>query len=520
MPSVAPGHGCVSMDCPRCGEPDVGGPECPSCGVILAKARAPRPRASQGSANPAPSASRRLGLVSVALIAVAVAAGLWAVRRDPPALAPAPAPATGAALDTTPRPEGPLTVAPPRQPPPEILVPAAPLAPPDAGARAAADVTADQAAADRLGALLRNGLPAGPGDLRAAEDLHRRHGEAVLALLEAVLINTALQEHGARRHDEAVRLLQRAESLAPASPQPPRTLMGVYLDTGRWAEAGDAALRALALSPDDPHAARGLAYALVRQDRTRDAIEILDDLLDRHEDAEARALLARIEADAEAETGLTEQRLAHFHVRYDGEEHVAVGREVLRVLDRHYATLVRALDHQPRAPIPVILFSQESYAAATGAPDWSGGLYDSFDGRVRIPIAGLTPSLTPDMDDTLLHELTHAFVTDRSRGVAPRVLQEGLAQLMEGKSVEVLLDQRGLEALAEGRFRGVGGFYMTSLAFVEYLEALRGHGGLNDLLDAMAETGDADEAFRRVYGKDAAGLQKEWSLRFRRRHGR
>ena len=102
----------------------------------------------------------------------------------------------------------------------------------------------------------------------------------------------------------------------------------------------------------------------------------------------------------------------------------------------------------------------------------------------------------------------------------PREIQEGLAQLMEGKGVEDLLDERQLEALAEGRFGGVGGFYMASLAFVEYLETLRGQWGLNDLLAAMAETGNADEAFREVYGKDGAGLLKDWSVRFGRRHGR
>jgi hypothetical protein len=294
----------------------------------------------------------------------------------------------------------------------------------------------------------------------------------------------------------------------------------VLLEVGRWEEAEDAAERGLILAPGDPEIARGLAYALVRQNRVAEAMEALEDLLDRHDDAEARAMLARLENGTASETGLTEQRLAHFHVRYDGEEHVAVGREVLRVLDRHYATLVRTLDHEPGAPIPVILLSRESYAAATGAPGWSGGLYDSFDGRVRIPIAGLTPALTPDMNDTLLHELTHAFVADRSRGVAPRVIHEGLAQLMEGKGVEDLLDEGQLEALAEGRVRGVGGFYMTALAFVEYLESLRGQGGLNDLLEAMAETGNVDEAFREVYGKDAAGLERDWSIRFRRTHGR
>ena len=44
---------------------------------------------------------------------------------------------------------------------------------------------------------------------------------------------------------------------------------------------------------------------------------------------------------------MTEQQLAHFHVRYDGAAHEGVGREILRVLERHYATLSGTLDHQP-----------------------------------------------------------------------------------------------------------------------------------------------------------------------------
>jgi tetratricopeptide (TPR) repeat protein len=504
------------MECPRCGEADVAGPECPACGVILAKAR-PRPAPSRMIRDdPEPPGSRRPGLVSVVLAAVGVAAGIWAFRRAPPAnpldrprlASPAGAPA---ARETRP----PITVAPPRlsAPPPPAPEPLRPLESVDEAA------LADQATADRLGALLQHGLPAGPDDLRAARDLHARYGDLARALLEAILVNTANQEREANNHAEAVRLLRQAAALSPTSPHPQKALVGVWLETGDWVPAEAAARSLLALTPGDVEVTRGLAYSLVRQDRPREALEILSDLLDHADDAEARALLARIEGDVEAETGLTEQRLAHFHVRYDGDEHVAVGREVLRVLDRHYSTLARALDHRPDSPIPVILLSRESYAAATGAPGWSGGLYDSFDGRVRIPIGGLTPSLTPEMDDTLLHELTHAFVADRSRGVAPRVIQEGLAQLMEGKRVEDLLDARELEALAAGRLRGVGGFYMSALSFVEHLEAQRGQGGINDLLDAMAATGNADEAFREVYGKDARGLQAEWSGRLRRQYG-
>jgi tetratricopeptide (TPR) repeat protein len=357
-------------------------------------------------------------------------------------------------------------------------------------------------------------------DLRAAEHLHSRYGAEARTLLEAVLLKAAEQERAARRTPEALGLLERAARVAPDSAHPQRALLGLRLEAGDWTKAEDAARAVLAREPHDAMATRGLAYALLRQDRSREALAVLESLLERQDDVEALALLERITTDLTPEAGLTEQRLAHFHVRYDGEEHVDVGRAVLRVLERHYATLALAFDHRPDEPLPVILLSRERYDAATGAPGWSGGLYDSFDGRVRIPIAGLTPALTPDMSDTLLHELTHAFVADCSRGVAPREIQEGLAQFMEGKRVADLLGRPHLAALAEGRLAGVGGFYMASLSFVEHLHAQRGQGGINDLLEAMARTGSADQAFEEVYGRDGAGLRKEWHDRMRQLYGR
>jgi len=81
------------------------------------------------------------------------------------------------------------------------------------------------------------------------------------------------------------------------------------------------------------------------------------------------------------------------------------------------------------------------------------------------------------------------------------------------------LDDERLRALADGRLRGVSGFYLFALWFVEDLVAQRGQGGINDLLRAMASTGSADEGFRSVYGKDFAGLQRQAAERLRQRHG-
>jgi tetratricopeptide (TPR) repeat protein len=392
--------------------------------------------------------------------------------------------------------------------------PVEPVLLPDEGAEA------DRATAVRLSTHLRSGRPITADDVRAAEDLFLHYGSPAAGLLEAVLLNAAEQERAARRYREAAVFLRSAAAAAPGSVRPHKALLQVFVDSGDWPEAETAARAALARAPGDAEAVQGLAYVLHRQDRSREAVEILESFLDGHEDASTHALLERIRDDVAPESGLTEQRLAHFHVRYDGAEHAEVGRAVLRVLDRHYATLVRTFDHKPISPIPVILLSRESYYTDTGAPAWSGGRYDSFDGRVRLPIGGLTAALTPEIDGTLLHELTHAFVTDRSRGVAPREIQEGLAQLVEGKRVDRLLTEEQLTALAEGRIGGVGGFYLASLSFVEHLSAVRGQGGINDLLQAMADTGDAKQAFERVYGQDIAELRRDWETRLRNRYGR
>ncbi len=376
---------------------------------------------------------------------------------------------------------------------------------------------ADLATARRLAERFRGEATLDGEDLQAAEDLYLRHPEAG-PLLEAILLREAQQEHKARNHAAAAALLRRATLVSPASVPARRFLLTVLLDQSDWVSAEAAARALLALRPADPEGIRGLAYALVRRDQTREAVDLLSSFLQSNDDREARELLERIRHDAAVETTLGRQDIAHFHVRYDGAAHEDVGREVLRVLEAHYAALVRTFDQQPAEPIPVILLSRQSYYHATGAPFWAGGHFDTFDGRIRIPIGGLTTSLTPDLDETVLHELTHAFVAERSGGFAPRELQEGLAQLVSGKRASSLTEDE-LRGLASGRIGGVAGFYLRALVFAEELMAERGQGGINDLLAAMARSRDVDAAFREVYGKDFQSLQLGVSTRLRQRYG-
>jgi tetratricopeptide (TPR) repeat protein len=379
----------------------------------------------------------------------------------------------------------------------------------------------DRDKASLLAQKLNSRAAISPADLETAEDLFARFPaeERLRDILEALLVARSAQESRVRQFAQAAAHLQRAVAVAPASVRPRVALLQVELEAEDWSGAESAARGVLSLEPRNRDGLLGLGYALMRQDRNADAAEALQAALEVQDDAETRALLGRIRKQLADEKGMTEQHISHSHVRYDGDTPDAEGREILRALERHYATLARTLDHQPAGAIPVILFSREGYYNASGAPIWSGGLYDLIDGRIRVPIGGLTSSLTPEMDGTLIHELTHAFVTDRTRGTAPRDIQEGLAQYMEGKRIGSELSEAELKAFADGRIGGVGGFYLGALAFTEHLIAQRGMGGMNDLLKAMGDTRDVDEAFKQVQGRSYSAARSDWSGRLRQQHG-
>lgn len=379
----------------------------------------------------------------------------------------------------------------------------------------------DQQLANKLAAQLSAKARLGPAEAESALALAARHPErkGLKDLAEAVLLTLSAQESKARRPTDAARWAQKAAAVAPESPRPWLAIMEIMLETADWERAEEAARTALAQDGRSAEALRGLGYALYRQDRSREATAALQAALDLERDPASEMLLARIRKGLQDEQGMTDQRLAHFTLHYDGEAHEDVGREILRALEHHYATLVRSLDHQPKSKITVILFTQQGYFDASGAPAWSGGAFDAIDGKIRIPIGGLTTSLTPEMDETLIHELTHAFIAERTRNLAPRDIHEGLAQYMQGKRLVQEIDTDEMRRLADDGGRSVAGFYLGALAFVEHLIAERGLGGINDLLKALGETGHLDRGFEQVYGQTYQATRQAWATRFRQQHG-
>jgi hypothetical protein len=514
--------------CPRCGQALAGEPSCPRCGVVFAKLRTREPaEAARDHAahedplpeetRPEPPARTPLPwglLVGFAALLVFGVVGLPRLRSGPvrpPAAAPAVsdggAPATAVTVDGGAPPAPPVAHVPAAEP---VEVPAVVAA----AAPGGADLEELARRVNARGAI-------GGSDVQVVEDLLRQgpSDPALRRFAAGVLILAADGERQRRRYGQALGYLDRATAIDGQSVRPWLSLMNLSQEASEWPRAEAAARSAIALDARLAEAWYGLGYALVRQDRNREAADALRTAAEIRPDGATQALLQRVLAGLENERGMTEQQLSHFHVRYDGDAHEAVGREILRALERHFATLSSTLDHQPQSTIPVILFTREGYYNASGAPAWAGGNYDGTDGRIRIPIGGLGAGLSPEMDGTLIHELTHAFIFDRTRGAAPREIHEGLAQYIEGKRVSSMLSSQELSLLADGQYGGVYGFYMGALSFVEYLIANRGMGGMNDLLKAMGETGSPDEAFKQVHGSSMVTVQRAWRQRLKQQYG-
>lgn len=344
----------------------------------------------------------------------------------------------------------------------------------------------------------------GSREVTAADALadQYRDKEPLQALRECVLAEAAAQATAEHRFLEAASYLRHAASLYPAHLALHLRLIDVLLKKGDWPEAETVARTALGVDSRSPDAATGLAYALLRQDRTDEAIATLEDVVSRGRAASAQSLLDRLKKLAAQEKALGEERYPHFTLRYDGQVPEAVGRRVLDLLEEDYASLAAVLGHQPLDRVPVLLLAKEQYYA--DAPDWSGGQFNHFDRRIRIPVRGLTEDRVPRLGRTLKHELTHVFVADATADLATLELQEGVAQYMEGKRLESLRVPAGT-AHADVLER-----YRAALSFAEYLIQQGGVGALSFALRETGTTGDLQKGFLAAYNRDYDALKAEW----------
>ncbi|MFZ0814496.1 MAG: peptidase MA family metallohydrolase [Candidatus Sulfotelmatobacter sp.] len=290
--------------------------------------------------------------------------------------------------------------------------------------------------------------------------------------------------------------------------------------TGKPSQALTYARRAVSAAPQSPDAYTVLGYAQQASDRTKDAIASWKHSLELRPDPAVQQYLAKAQREQSAESDFAERESSHFVLHYEGKQTSEVFRgQILAALESDYDDLARDLGTPPRDNILVTLYTEQAFFDVTRAPSWSGAIND---GKLRIPISGLN-SLTPELARILKHELAHSFINQLSAGRCPLWLHEGIAQLMEPKSLssdghqlaQLFKSQRNIPLnVLEGSFMQFSGTqayvaYAESLAAVSYIRDAYGMGDIQRILQRLSEGSSTEAAMRATIHSDYGQLESE-----------
>jgi len=354
-------------------------------------------------------------------------------------------------------------------------------------------------------------------------------GNPELAATAYFLARKHESDHG--NFPQAKRYYESALRFQPDNP----TLLIYYsatlMRTGQAAEALPFAQHAANVAPDSPDAIAMLGFVQFASDHTPDAIRSWKKSLSLRPDATVSQYLSRAERESSAESDFSQRESSHFNLHFEGKDtSETFRRDLLATLDSEYDDLVRDLGYSPRSNIAVTLYTQQAFFDVTRAPSWSGAIND---GKLRIPISGVK-SVTPDLARVLKHELTHSFVAQMSGSRCPTWLNEGVAQLEEGKSSAsngrqlAQLFAAGNEIpfnMLEGSFISFSApeanvAYAESLAATEYIRDAYGMSEIAHILERLSQGSSTEAALRATIHSDYHQLQEDMTSKLRERYGK
>jgi tetratricopeptide (TPR) repeat protein len=290
--------------------------------------------------------------------------------------------------------------------------------------------------------------------------------------------------------------------------------------TGNAAQALPYAQRAVRAAPQSADAYTVLGYAQQASDHTKEAVASWKRSLELRPDPAVEQYLAKAQREQNVEGDFAQRESSHFVLHYEGKQTSESFRgQILAALESDYDDLVRELGTPPRDNILVTLYTEQAFFDVTRAPSWSGALND---GKLRIPISGLD-SLTPELARVLKHELAHSFINQITGGRCPTWLHEGIAQLVEPKSLggdgrqlaQLYKTEREipLNALEGGflRFSGAEAYvaYAESLAAVTYISDSYGISDIQRILQLLGQGSSTEAALRSTVHSDYGQLETE-----------
>jgi tetratricopeptide (TPR) repeat protein len=332
-----------------------------------------------------------------------------------------------------------------------------------------------------------------------------------------------------RDYSSSARYLEAALRFLPRRPSLLENYASVLLNLGRAGEALAPAQLAASEGPSaDAYAVLGFAF--YKNGRTREAIAALKKSLQLRSDEGVRSFLNKIENESRTEADFREQESSHFVMRYEGSQTAdALRSQILETLEDAYRNIDNDLGGSPRS-IYVSLYTDQAYFDVTEAPAWSSAVND---GKLRIPISGLR-SMTPELSSVLRHELTHSFVRQIAHGHCPGWLNEGIAQVEQGRTTspignrlaalyssgrQIPLNQLEEQFSIFSRREEASVAYAESLAAAEYIRNTYGMPSLQQILERLGQGQSVETALRSTIHAGYAELEAQIADYLRKNYG-
>jgi Peptidase MA superfamily/Tetratricopeptide repeat len=397
-----------------------------------------------------------------------------------------------------------------------------------AGAPAVPDFAPAAPTFDHAGDIAQKIIRGGKVDTDALAELERA-GNSELAATGYFLAGKHESDHG--NFPQAKSYYDSALRFQPGN----ATLLIYYaaclLRTGQAAQALPYAERAVRISPGSPDSLAMLGFVQFASDHTAEAIRWWKKSLALRPDATVSQYLGKAERESKAESDFSQRESSHFNLHFEGKDtSESFRRDLLATLDSDFDDLVRDLAYSPRNVIAVTLYTQQAFFDVTRAPSWTGAIND---GKLRIPLSGIG-AITPDLARVLKHELTHSFVAQITGNRCPTWLNEGIAQMEEGRSSasngHPLAQMFGAGSeipynMLEGSFMSFSGpeatvAYAESLAAAEYIRDAYGMGEIQHLLERLGQGSSTEAALRGAIHSDYRQLRDDMARWLAERYGR
>lgn len=340
------------------------------------------------------------------------------------------------------------------------------------------------------------------------------HEPVLHTLLVECHFGAAMEQLHQRKFTEAATLLLTAQELAPQQSR-------------FWHYRG----LALMLAGDLPGAESELELALIKGHEPVETLLLLarlhyqrgelerarqrvNEALDNSPDnAELSTFRSQIERELVVDARMRPRSGGNFTVSSEGEVNGELGREVLDLLEQAYNETGNLFSLYPDVQVPVILYGRKDFLEVTGAPAWSGGLYD---GKIRVPVGGLQ-AMTPELAGVLYHEYAHVLIAHKGGRRVPVWLNEGLAQVAQAlvapPEPELHPGARFLPfARLESSFSGLSKdevvqAYAQSYAFVRFLGVRCGWEQVSGSLEKIGAGMRLDKAFNSSTGSCTETLE-------------